>query len=271
MYGIRFEGHPDLRRILTWDGFQGHPLRKDFPIEGIDTGAAIYPERYPEGAAPGRRTRTGRCSHERVDARHGRRSSRPCGGRRSSGSTRWSSTSGPQHPSTHGVLRLVLKVDGERIVSARADVGYLHRGTEKLFETETFPMVIPHTDRMDYVAASTNNHAYCLVVEKLLRHRGAEAGAVHPGPPRRDAADLVARPLARDGGDRPRRDHAVLLHVPRPGGHPRPLRGVLRRAPHAELHADRRPPGRPDARLAREGPRLHRAVLEKASTSTRTS
>jgi NADH-quinone oxidoreductase subunit C len=53
MYGIRFEGHPDLRRILTWDGFQGYPLRKDFPIEGIDTGAAIYPERYPEGGGPG--------------------------------------------------------------------------------------------------------------------------------------------------------------------------------------------------------------------------
>jgi NADH-quinone oxidoreductase subunit D len=75
---------------------------------------------------------------------------------------------GPQHPSTHGVLRIVLKVDGERIVSARPDVGYLHRGTEKLFETETYPMVIPHTDRMDYVAAATNNHAYVLVVEKLL-------------------------------------------------------------------------------------------------------
>ncbi len=75
---------------------------------------------------------------------------------------------GPQHPATHGVLRVVLKVDGERIVSARPDVGYLHRGTEKLFETETYPMVIPHTDRMDYVAAATNNHAYCLAVEKIL-------------------------------------------------------------------------------------------------------
>lgn len=53
MYGVRFDGHPDLRRILTWDGFQGHPLRKDFPIEGIDTGAAIYPDRYPEGGGPG--------------------------------------------------------------------------------------------------------------------------------------------------------------------------------------------------------------------------
>jgi NADH-quinone oxidoreductase subunit D len=75
---------------------------------------------------------------------------------------------GPQHPSTHGVLRIVLKVDGERIVSARPDVGYLHRGTEKLFETETYPMVVPHTDRLDYVAAATNNHAYVLTVEKLL-------------------------------------------------------------------------------------------------------
>jgi NADH-quinone oxidoreductase subunit D len=75
---------------------------------------------------------------------------------------------GPQHPSTHGVLRIVLKVDGERIVSARPDIGYLHRGTEKLFETETYPMGIPHTDRMDYVAAATNNHAFCLAVERLL-------------------------------------------------------------------------------------------------------
>jgi NADH-quinone oxidoreductase subunit D len=75
---------------------------------------------------------------------------------------------GPQHPSTHGVLRLVLRVDGERILEAKPDVGYLHRGTEKLFETETYPMGIPHTDRMDYIAAATNNHAFCLTIEKLI-------------------------------------------------------------------------------------------------------
>ena len=52
MFGIPFAGHPDLRRILTWDGFHGYPLRKDFPVEGVDTGAAIYPEEWPEGGGP---------------------------------------------------------------------------------------------------------------------------------------------------------------------------------------------------------------------------
>jgi len=52
LFGIPFSGHPDLRRILTWDGFAGHPLRKDFPVEGVDTGAAIYPDHYPDGGGP---------------------------------------------------------------------------------------------------------------------------------------------------------------------------------------------------------------------------
>jgi NADH-quinone oxidoreductase subunit D len=75
---------------------------------------------------------------------------------------------GPQHPSTHGVLRVILKIDGERIVDAKPIIGYLHRGTEKLFENMTYPMCVPHTDRMDYVAAATNNHGFVGAVEKLL-------------------------------------------------------------------------------------------------------
>jgi NADH-quinone oxidoreductase subunit D len=75
---------------------------------------------------------------------------------------------GPQHPATHGVLRLKLKIDGERILDAYPIIGYLHRGTEKLFELHPFFQNVPHTDRMDYVAAATNNLAYVGAVEKLV-------------------------------------------------------------------------------------------------------
>ncbi len=75
---------------------------------------------------------------------------------------------GPQHPSTHGVLRVMLKLDGEKVMEARPIIGYLHRGTEKLFEQETFPQCIPHTDRLDYIAAPTNNEGFVLAVEKAL-------------------------------------------------------------------------------------------------------
>ena len=75
---------------------------------------------------------------------------------------------GPQHPSTHGVLRVILKIDGERIIDAKPIIGYLHRGTEKLFENMSYPMCIPHTDRMDYVASATNNLGFVETVEKLM-------------------------------------------------------------------------------------------------------
>jgi NADH-quinone oxidoreductase subunit D len=75
---------------------------------------------------------------------------------------------GPQHPSTHGVLRVQLRLDGERIMDARPIIGYLHRGTEKLFETMSFPQCLPHTDRMDYVASATCNQGFVVTMEKLL-------------------------------------------------------------------------------------------------------
>lgn len=75
---------------------------------------------------------------------------------------------GPQHPATHGVLRVKMKLDGEKIVEAKPIIGYLHRGTEKLFEIMDFPACLPHTDRMDYVAAATNNQGFCVTMEKLL-------------------------------------------------------------------------------------------------------
>ena len=74
---------------------------------------------------------------------------------------------GPQHPSTHGVFRMVAKIDGERIVDVKMIVGYLHRSMEKLAEERTFTQNIPFTDRMDYLAAMSGNLGYCLSVEKL--------------------------------------------------------------------------------------------------------
>ena len=75
---------------------------------------------------------------------------------------------GPQHPSTHGVLRLMLKLDGETVVKLVPVVGYLHRGIEKLAESRTYPMVIPYTDRLDYLSSMYMNLGYVLAVEKLL-------------------------------------------------------------------------------------------------------
>jgi NADH-quinone oxidoreductase subunit D len=75
---------------------------------------------------------------------------------------------GPQHPSTHGVLKVVLALEGERIVKATPVMGFLHRGVEKLAEDGTYHQFIPHTDRLDYVCAMYNNFAYCRAVEKLL-------------------------------------------------------------------------------------------------------
>src|SRR5689334_10935604 len=74
---------------------------------------------------------------------------------------------GPSHPATHGVLRIVLELDGEIITKATPDIGYLHRGDEKIAENMTFTQFIPYTDRLDYLAPLANNVAYALAVEKL--------------------------------------------------------------------------------------------------------
>ncbi len=88
---------------------------------------------------------------------------------------------GPQHPSTHGVLRVVLRLDGEKVVDADVVIGYLHRGIEKLSENRNWTQIILLTDRMDYVAAATSNVGYCETVEKLLSDRSAAARAATSG------------------------------------------------------------------------------------------
>ena len=76
---------------------------------------------------------------------------------------------GPQHPSTHGVFRVVVKLDGEVIKEAIPVMGYLHRGTEKLAENLNYTQIIPYTDRLDYVSAMTNNYVFVNAVEQLMQ------------------------------------------------------------------------------------------------------
>ena len=95
---------------------------------------------------------------------------------------------GPQHPSTHGVLRVILKLDGEKITGTDCVIGYLHRGVEKIAENRTYAQFAPYVDRMDYVAAISNGLGYCLAVEKLLN---VEA------PPRAQAVRVILTELNR--------------------------------------------------------------------------
>src|SRR6204780_1795698 len=87
---------------------------------------------------------------------------------------------GPQHPSTHGVLRVKLKLDGEKIVDSECIIGYLHRGVEKIAEHRTYQQFAPYVDRMDYVAAVSNGLGYCEAVGKLLGAEGPPAALVIP-------------------------------------------------------------------------------------------
>jgi NADH-quinone oxidoreductase subunit D len=95
---------------------------------------------------------------------------------------------GPQHPSTHGVLRVILKLDGEKVLGTECVIGYLHRGVEKIAENRTYAMFNPYVDRMDYVAAVSNGLGYCLAIEKLLN---AEA------PPRAQYLRVIMTELNR--------------------------------------------------------------------------
>jgi NADH-quinone oxidoreductase subunit D len=95
---------------------------------------------------------------------------------------------GPSHPATHGVLRIVLELDGEIITKATPDVGYLHRGDEKIAEAMQYNQFVPYTDRLDYLAPLANNVAYALAVEKLM---GWEL------PPRGKAVRVICCELAR--------------------------------------------------------------------------
>ena len=161
LYGIIFEGHVDLRRILTDYGFIGHPFRKDFPVSGHvemrydpEQKRVIY---QPVTIEP--REITPRVIRE--DNYGGLRTDM-------AEIKNYTLNFGPQHPAAHGVLRLVLELDGEVIQRADPHIGLLHRATEKLAETRTYIQSLPYMDRLDYVSMMCNEHAYCLAIERLM-------------------------------------------------------------------------------------------------------
>jgi NADH-quinone oxidoreductase subunit C/D len=183
LMGIRFEGHPDLRRILLWEGFEGHPLRKDWRESYFEEEGKPFKSRWPEGTIS--RSETKNPFGKNVDYPAGFDPDTwvPDGDAVLYASlNRFASSTdsdelrtdtvvvnlGPQHPSTHGVFRVVVALDGETILALKPVMGYLHRNHEKIGERNTFLQNMPFTDRLDYLSSMSNNFGYALAVEKLM-------------------------------------------------------------------------------------------------------
>jgi len=187
LFGIRFTGHPDLRRILMWEGYDGYPLRKDWKEPFFEEETKPFKSRWPDGNYF--------YSEEKnpfKDNLNFPEGFDPDGYTPMSEQDLYSSLErysqagdglqtdkivvnmGPHHPSTHGVLRVAMTLDGEVVSGLKPVMGYLHRNHDKIGERNTYLQIIPYTDRLDYFNSMSNNFGYVITVEKLMKIPVAE-------------------------------------------------------------------------------------------------
>ena len=164
MFGVIFEGHENLRRMFMWEGYEYHPLRKDFPLQGI-------PEVELPSLTEVLHGRTDPPSHD-FELVHTKlptledleRTEKARLKKKAELVLNW----GPLHPGTHGTIWFLFDLEGEKVVQSDVILGQLHRGMEKLAENLHYFQFIPYTDRMDYISAICNELSYVETVERLL-------------------------------------------------------------------------------------------------------
>lgn len=164
MFGVIFEGHENLRRMFMWEGYEYHPLRKDFPLQG-------FPEVELPSLTEVLHGRTDPPSHD-FELLHTKlptledleRTEKARLKKKAELVLNW----GPLHPGTHGTIWFLFDLEGEKVVQSDVILGQLHRGMEKIAENLHYFQFIPYTDRMDYISAICNELAYVETVERLL-------------------------------------------------------------------------------------------------------
>jgi NADH-quinone oxidoreductase subunit C/D len=182
MFGVVFEDHPDPRRILLWEGFEGHPLRKDWTEPFYEEEVKPFKSRWPEGKFIQSEDLNPFSNNVKYPADLEPEHWENCADEALYESLKRANIGlnsnlktdqiivnlGPQHPSTHGVFRMAVLLEGETIVELKPVMGYLHRNHEKIAERNTYLQTMPYTDRLDYLSSMSNNFGYALAVEKLM-------------------------------------------------------------------------------------------------------
>jgi len=151
MFGVKVTGHPHLRRILMPPWWEGHPLRKEHPARATEMEPFTLTDRKQQEYQHQLQFRP---EDWGLEAKNGQ-------------DEFVFLNLGPHHPGTHGVLRIILQLDGEKIVEAIPDIGFHHRGAEKMGERQSWHSYIPYTDRVDYLGGVMNNLAYLMALEIL--------------------------------------------------------------------------------------------------------